>query len=342
MRIASRKWSRVHVICVAGILTVTGCDRQRSANPSIVVALEPREPVLYRIVSGLNVEHDVSVATWHDESLGAFDRLSGLLYVQPVSGASLRPVGRIGSGPGEYRSVIAVQLEATQILVLDPIARSALRFARDGSFAQRYRLQGGARSILEYANGQIVIGGRFERANSLDSVDAMLSIDTAGVPSRHVTIPFPTDRAGRRFGDVRSSRCGSQYFAVVRTDTNVVWMVSRNSRRIERTIALPLAQAHRPSGDNEAPVIFDPQRFQVSDVLGDDTGCVVIAPVIDAAGDLQQLRLTSVHPGSDTIRTSLMPPFIPVGYARDSLFLLGGAINRADIQIFVTSTRTVP
>lgn len=325
-------------ICTLALLLV-GCSKDQSVRTDRL-ALVDRGERRFAVVDSLHVgnrEHEIISGRYSPDGFALFDRVDGRLLVASRGSDSVRAIGRTGSGPGEYRSVVDAAWLDDEVIVVDALQRQLVIFDTTGMVRATQRVDGGVGTILARTEQATVVGGRFMRVDRADTVDAILRLAADGTVTRHVPLPFPTDPSGRRFSDVHVAACGTGQFAAVRADTNVVWIVDASTLTTLRTLTLSVAFAGvsaEPRPNNS----LDPERFRFTGVLGGDTGCAIVAPR-DLDGDHPVLDLYRIGPDQSTVDQFTVPLRFPVAFRRDTLFALDGETNTQAIRILAAELK---
>jgi hypothetical protein len=125
-------------------------------------------------------EHDLVFGRYAENGVALFDRLSGQLLVASRGGDTLRSIGRTGSGPGEYRSVVDGLRLADEVLVLDALRRLVITYDTSGALRDARRVEGEARNLLARSGTATLVSGRFMRTDRTDTVDVLLRLDQGG------------------------------------------------------------------------------------------------------------------------------------------------------------------
>jgi hypothetical protein len=330
-----------HSLLIPGVIALflVGCAKDPAGR-------EPNEPVVDRgtrpfaVVESLHLgdrEHDLVFGSYAENGVAFFDRLSGRLLVASRGSDTLRTIGRTGSGPGEYRSVVDGLRLADEVLVLDALRRIVITYDTGGALRETRRVEGGARKLLARSGTTTLVSGRFMRTDRPDTVDAVLRLDHAGEATRHVPLPFPTDPTGRRFSDVYVAACGIGQFAAARADTNVVWIVDASTLAIVRTLSVSVAfvGARMTPSPESTP---DSKRFRFTGMLGDETGCVIISPQ-DVDGDAPRLDLYRIGTRQSGVDLFTVPLRLPVAFRRDTLFALDENTDPQMIRILAAELK---
>jgi hypothetical protein len=317
-------------------LFIVGCAKDpvgRELNTPVV----DRGTRLFAAVESLHLgdrERDLVFGSYAENGVAFFDRLSGQLLVASHGGDTLRTIGRTGSGPGEYRSVVDGLRLADEVLVLDALRRIVITYDTSGALRDTRRVEGGARKLLARSGTATLVSGRFMRTDRPDTVDALLRLDQTGEATRHLPLPFPTDPSGRRFSDIHVGACGVGQFAAARADTNVVWIVDASTLAVVRTLSVSVAFAGAsttPSPESTP----DSKRFRFTGLLGDETGCVIISPR-DSDGDSPRLDLYRIGVRQSGVERFTVPLRLPVAFRRDTLFVLDETTNPQVVRILAT------
>ncbi len=315
---------------------LVSCSRTTVA-PQVADAVlsdsQPREFVAidsFRLPSG---QHDILVGTWQNGRIALFDRVSGRIWASSGKQQVLQPIGRTGSGPGEYRSVLNMRWSRGSLLVVDPLNRRLLTFESNGEPGATYPVAGGAYRILNADTVAMLVSGRFLRDALLDTVDVVERIGANGSRSRHLALPFPTDPAGRRFSSFHASRCGQETFAAVRRDSSVVWFARERTLAVNRVLRIPI-RLSPPDPSQPRSKSDDPARFRFTSLMGDETSCVVLS-VIDRDGDSPSLELLRINPDSVTVRRIRVPVRLPLSVERDTLYSLDAETKPAYARLLI-------
>lgn len=318
---------------------LAGCakDQSRDELSRAVVDRGARDfTVIDSLKSGYR-DHDIVFASYTHYGFALFERVNGRLLVASRESDSVRAIGRTGSGPGEYRSVVDAAWIGNEVIVVDALRRLATVYDTTGAPRGAHRLEGGARRVLARNAMATLVAGRFMRSDRPDTVDAVLRLDSIGAVTRHVPLPFPTDPSGRRFSDIYVGECGEGQFAAVRADTNIVWIVDATTLDVVRTISLAIqfAAATRTQSPEKGA---DPDRFRFAGLLGGRSGCVIVSPR-DVDGDHPKLELLKIGAGQSEVDQFTVPLLLPVAFHRDTLFALDAIANTGTIRILAAELK---
>ena len=322
----------LRAVCNVAVSAALGACEGASDTGEAVDSLGAVDVVVVHSIKSNTAEADVAAGTWQDASMAMFDRNTARIFRASGEEDTLAPIGRTGSGPGEYRIVSALRIDSGQVLALDPIQRSLLRYGKDGQFVSRIILEGGARSILESSASRTIVGGRFVNTRTVDSVYAMLVVHSDGRSVHELPIPFPSDPAGRQSTEVRGAPCGQDRFAFIRTDTNAVWFVDRATSKVVGTRTVPARVRERSTAQPAATETGTSRRVFLSEILGNQRGCVIIEPELKD-GELKRLRLIALAADTDTVRIANIPGYLPLSYEGDTLFMLGTSETADSLRV---------
>lgn len=173
-----------HSLLISGVITlfIVGCAKDPvGRGPNMPVVDRGTRPLA--VVESLHFgdrEHDLVFGRYAENGVALFDRLSGQLLVASRGGDTLRSIGRTGSGPGEYRSVVDGLRLADEVLVLDALRRLVITYDTSGALRDTRRVEGGARKLLARSGTATLVSGRFMRTDRTDTVDVLLRLDQGG------------------------------------------------------------------------------------------------------------------------------------------------------------------
>jgi hypothetical protein len=223
------------------------------------------------------------------------------------------------------------------VIALDALRRLAIVYDSAGMVRAEHRIEGGARKILSRSAKYTLVAGRFMRTDIPDTVDAVIRVNTDGVTTRHVPLPFPTDPSGRRFSDIHIGECAAGLFAAVRADTNIVWLIDSAKLQTLRTlsIAAPLAVARETHAEQSGA---DPTRFRFTGLLGDESGCVILSPR-DIDGNDPKLDLYRIGASRSEVDKYTVALRLPLAFRRDTLFAVDESANTGKIKVLAAELR---
>jgi hypothetical protein len=126
------------------ILLISACASSESAGEHLVPPLVPHREVVFAESDSVFVARPIRVGIDQDGRLFVSDDASGSVFVFSAAGALQRRLGRLGSGPGEFRSPgVTVFLGDTAVAVEDRRLRRLTIFAlRTGAVTGTVRFDG--------------------------------------------------------------------------------------------------------------------------------------------------------------------------------------------------------
>ncbi len=216
-------------------------------------------------------------ASRSSDTLVYFDLNSRTLQLRVLGKQEVEQLGRIGSGPGEFRLVLATSIQNGVVLLLDPQLRRVVEVGRNATRPATALGVGGHRAILEWSDSLRVLGGTYSLRSTPDKRYALVTYGRDGQP--HFDLPFvvPSDPSARRSFGLLVAPCGPLTAVVARTDSLDLRIVDIRSGRVLERIELPIAHADfytdRAMLSPDTGQVFAEQRLVQA--VGGRTGCVV-------------------------------------------------------------------
>jgi DNA-binding CsgD family transcriptional regulator len=216
-------------------------------------------------------------ASRSSDTLVYFDLNSRTLQLRVSRQREVEQLGRIGSGPGEFRLVVATSIQNGVVLLLDPQLRRVVEVGRNATRPSAALGVGGHRAILEWSDSLRVLGGAYSLRSAPDKRYALVTYGRDGQP--HFDLPFevPAEPSARRSFGLLVAPCGPSTAVVGRTDSLDLRIVDIRSGRVLERIDLPIAHAEfdteRDMLSPDSGQIMTGQRLVQA--VGGSTGCVV-------------------------------------------------------------------
>lgn len=339
-----RKGSFV-TLAVAVLLAVSLSCGEVGADHARTLVLVDHGIVKAKVISSFRFPGpqlpDIRVGAWSAGQLAVHDRAGGRIWLQTEPGGLLQPVGRTGSGPGEYRLVIDLHLAGPAIDVLDMGQRQVIRLDRTGSVISRTQFNGSPRSLIVLPDERLLLGGTFLKSDNLAEAYSIWARSDRQQDALYAVIPRSPDEIDRTFGMIKATLCGKDKIAIVRSDTNVMWYARSDSLVLTESIVLPIQVRKRIDGfETLTP---DPEaladRFPITAVMGDEDGCVLVArggfKGHKWTDDLLWYLFTSE--GSDTAHLMASQFSLPIGFSKDTVFLLDQDTEPGTLRVLALS-----
>jgi hypothetical protein len=165
-----------------------------------------------------------------------YDRRLFVLRMYDATGTYIRTIGRLGSGPGEYRYILGLAMLADGRLAAWDVRGQRVNVYTAGGEPQHDRVIGGARQLFTDNTFAIDAEDRFLILTSIGGVYATLVVDTAGRTLDTLRYPRP-----QRLTTPGMTGVHPRYHVAVHPEGYFVWGESdRYEIRLRNTHGTPM------------------------------------------------------------------------------------------------------
>lgn len=208
-----------------------------------------------------------------------------------------RLLGRLGSGPGEYRLVIGTAAVGSDIVALDPQLRRIIRFDESGAQQRLTDLGlGGHRTILHYSDSLLLTGGMYSKAADRNGLYAVFSQWADGRRALSIRFELSETQIERRSTSLHIAKCGPNTIAVARSDSLFVLLLNQNNESAVRRMEFPASEQEWLAPDSQQSENEQlAQRQRIVQIVGAESGCVVMSARRTARADSARMLLLVRH-----------------------------------------------
>jgi hypothetical protein len=284
------RWARhaVGILVLGGLGGVVSCG-EASRQPDGPLAILPLQAVFTRSdsVELRTEERDpvgqvASVVRW-GEAIAIADAYQRNVKVFDGTGALRRTIGRVGDGPGEFRSPASLGvLTDGRLAVVDEGRGMLSLFDTSGTFHRSVRLPGiGSGPITMLRDGGRFVMPASLRTDSAWAVDGLYVVDTAGVI---------TDTLGHVERPMRPMQGSINYLSATAVGRSVAWIPMRDNTlhvrhadgrregpmRVGEAVYRPVAWPDRPLGAGEKALQWMRSQMWAAGISALDSAHVLV------------------------------------------------------------------